>query len=69
MSQRSGQISGGTPHGTSIPSQAFTLYLSVSPTITGRISNNMPDKDRKKRLVEQIASLDVKMKGKGSGNS
>lgn len=55
-------------HGESGPSQTLTSYLSASPTITERISNNLPDKNRKKRLAEKIASLDAKIKGKGSGS-
>lgn len=50
------------------PSQALTSYLTASPTITERLSNNLPDNNKKKRLEEKIASLDVKIKAKASGN-
>ncbi|KAI7775533.1 hypothetical protein LA080_006726 [Diaporthe eres] len=66
MSQTSGQVSGDTPHVQSGPSQTLTSYLSASPTITERIANNLPDKNRKKRLQEKIANLEAKTRGKGS---
>ncbi|POS78199.1 hypothetical protein DHEL01_v203415 [Diaporthe helianthi] len=69
MSEASGQVSGEAPHGGLGPSQTLTSYLSASPTITERISNNMPDRNRKKKLEEKIASLDIKIKGKGCGKS
>ncbi|KAK7700994.1 hypothetical protein SLS64_010588 [Diaporthe eres] len=69
MSHTSGQVSGDTPHGEYVPSQTLTSYLSASPTITERIANNLPDKNRKKRLEEKIANLDVKIRGKGSGSN
>ncbi|KAG6358307.1 hypothetical protein INS49_014191 [Diaporthe citri] len=69
MSQASGQVSGDTPLGESGPSQTLTSYVSASPTITERISNNLPDKNRKKRLETKITSLDAIIRGKGSGSN
>lgn len=55
-------------HVESGTSQTLTSYLSASPTITERVSNNLPDKNRRKRLEDKIASLDSKIRGKGSGS-
>ncbi|KAG8158189.1 hypothetical protein KVR01_011950 [Diaporthe batatas] len=67
MSEASARVSGDEPYGGSGPSHALTSYLSALPTITEKISNSIPERNREERLEEDLARLDVKINGKGSG--